>query len=114
VTRSGPAPADTGNRAQDAAPTAKRSPNVKAQDNAETAQEARQREPGALVRQVANGDDPPLDCLRTAAQRGRELIAAGSPRVALFTALMITTEAAGVARRAAQNIIGEALRGGAA
>ncbi len=92
MTRSGPAPADTGNRAQDAAPTAKRSPNVKAQDIAEAGREARQRELGLLVRQVSDGDGPPLDRLRTAAQGGRELIAASGQRVALIASLTAAAE----------------------
>jgi ATP-dependent exoDNAse (exonuclease V) alpha subunit len=111
VTRSGPASADTGNRAQDAAPTAKRSPNVKAQDSAETGREARQPERGARVRQVSDRDGPPLDRLRTAARRGRELIAAGGQRVALSASLTAAAEAAGVACRDAAYTITAALWG---
>jgi hypothetical protein len=111
VTRSGPAPADTGNRAQDAAPTAMRSPNVKAQDSAETGREARQPELGPLVRQVSDRDGSPLDRLRTAAQGGRELIAAGGQRVALIASLTAAAEAAGVPRRDAEKTMIAALRG---
>ena len=112
MTRSGPAPAAARNRAQDAAATTPH--NVTCQSSADDDREAHQQELEALVQHVMDGDGHPLDRLRTAARRSRQLIAAGSPRVALITALTITTEAAGVARRAAQNIIGEAPRGGAA
>ena len=112
MTRSGPAPAVARNRAQDAAATTPH--NVTCQSSADDDREAHQRELEALVQHGMDGDGHPLDRLRTAARRSRQLIAAGSPRVALITALTITTEAAGVARRAAQNIIGEALRGDAA
>ncbi len=111
MTRSGPAPADTGNRAQDAAPTAKRSPNVKAQDIAEAGREARQRELGLLVRQVSDGDGPPLDRLRTAAQGGRELIAASGQRVALIASLTAAAEDARAPRRDAEYTITAALWG---
>jgi hypothetical protein len=111
VTRSGPAPADTGNRAQDAAPTAKRSPNVKAQDSAEADREAHQRELKALVQPVMDGDGHPLDRLRTAARRGRQLIAASGQRVALIVSLTAAAEAAGVAHRDAEKPMIAALRG---
>jgi hypothetical protein len=111
VTWSGPASADTGNRAQDAATTLH---NVTWKSSAEGAREARQRELGPLVWHVTGGDGPPIDRLRTAARCGRELIAAGGQRVALIAALTAAAEAAGVARRDAENIIGETLKGAAA
>ena len=105
MTRSGPAPADTGNRAQDAAATTPH--NVTCQSSADDDRKAHQRELGALVQRVMDGDGHPLDRLRTAARRGQELSAAGGQRVALSAALT----AAGVARSTTENIVSGALGG---
>ena len=105
MTRSGPAPAVARNRAQDAAATTPH--NVTCQSSADDDREAHQRELGALVQHVMGGDGHPLDRLRTAARRGRELIAAGSQQVALIASLT----AAGVARSATENAITAALWG---
>jgi DNA-binding phage protein len=102
VTRSGPAPAVARNRAQDAAATTPH--NVTCQSSADDDREAHQRELKAFVQHGMDGDGYPLDRLRTAARRGRQLIAAGSQRVARSASLTAVAEAAGVARRAAQNI----------
>jgi hypothetical protein len=54
-----------------------------------------------------DGDGHPLDRLRTAALRGRQLIAAGGPRVALIASLTAAAEA----RRDAEYPITAALWG---
>ena len=109
MTRSGPAPAVARNRAQDAAATTPH--NVTCQSSADDDREAHQRELGALVQHVMDGGGHPLDLLRTAAQRGRELIAAGGQRVALIASLTAAAEAAGVARSTTKNAITAALWG---
>jgi hypothetical protein len=109
VTRSGPAPAVARNRAQDAAAATLH--NVTCQSSADDDRKAHQRELGALVQPVMDGDGHPLERLRAAALRGRELIAAGGQRVALIASLTAAAEAAGVARSTTENAITAALWG---